>query len=137
MSDYRAMSTKTSAQREAPPDPSDVLISTATKDLLADRDLTVADLSYNAGIPISTLYRKLNGAQAWKASDISRVARYFGVPVGDLFSGKPPLDRRRKHSRAAISGHASTGNTHRYVAPERDYRFSRNVTSDEPLARVA
>jgi hypothetical protein len=96
MSDYRAMSTNTSAQREAPPDPSDVLISTATKDLLADRDLTVADLSYNAGIPISTLYRKLNGAQAWKASDISRVARYFGVPVGDLFSGRPPVGRGRR-----------------------------------------
>lgn len=70
-------------------EPPDLLISSAVKQLMAVQDRGVPDVSYNAGIPISTLYRKLNGNQAWKASDIVRVARYLGVTPNDLFSGRP------------------------------------------------
>lgn len=112
------MTTKREAAGAASPDPTDEAIARSVKLQMALQGLTVADVSYNAHIPISTLYRKLNGSQSWKSSDIQRVARYLKVSPNDLFFGAA-LPTQRGRAKAAVTStpdtkKASGASTRRY-----------------------
>lgn len=65
------------------------LISSAVWQLIEAQGITVTEMAVHTGLSTTASYRKLNGGVAWKANDIARIARYFGVTVGDLFSGLP------------------------------------------------
>jgi transcriptional regulator with XRE-family HTH domain len=61
-------------------------------DLLRERKgVTVEQLAVYAGVNRSQLYRKLKGETGWKATDIARLADYFSVLPGDLFTGPDVL----------------------------------------------
>lgn len=116
----------------------DAAISAAVDALLFDRDESVSDLAYHTRISVASLYRKLGGQASWKAADLGAVARHFGVRPGDLFlgvgvTGQPGGSR----TKAAVSAHDSAPHTHEYMSKQRDYRFSRNVTSDQALRQAA
>ena len=90
------------------PQKTDELIASSVRQLLAARELAIADLSYHTGLPMSTVYKKLNGGQAWKSADIARVALYLGVSPNDLFSGHPLPRPSRRTGAAAATGPAVT-----------------------------
>lgn len=101
-------------------DDPDALISMAVYKLLEARDETIPALAFHTGISIASLYRKLNHDVAWKAQDIMRVARHFGVEPNDLFSGNPIPRPRRISPRASVPTgadprQAASRDTHRYV----------------------
>lgn len=95
----------------SPPSPEDANISAAVQLLMDQRDETVTDLAYYTRISVASLYRKLGGQAAWKAADIGRVARHFGVSPGDLFAGvgageqpvRFPRKRRTQARPAAVA----------------------------------
>lgn len=69
------------------PSPDDAAISKAVEQLLENRRESVVDLAHFTRISVASLYRKLAGAQSWKAADVGRVARHYQVDPGALFSG--------------------------------------------------
>lgn len=73
----------------SPSSPEDASIAAAVWHLMEAADETVSDLAYHTRISPASLYRKLGGQAAWKATDIGRVARHFQVSPGDLFAGAP------------------------------------------------
>lgn len=74
----------------------DSLISQAVWTLIDARNMVPVELAVATGLSTTALYRKLNAGVAWKANDIARIARYFGVTVGDLFSGLPLVSSPEK-----------------------------------------
>lgn len=73
-------------------DPDEVVRRTV-KALMAGAGLIPKTLSPHVRIPTSTLYERLKGtAQVFTGGEIWRIAEFFGVPVGDMFSGRylPP-----------------------------------------------
>ncbi len=69
------------------PSSDDAAISAAVDYLLIRNGETVPDLAYHTRIGTTSLYRKLNGENGWKAKDVGALARHFGVRVGDLYGG--------------------------------------------------
>lgn len=49
--------------------------------------MRTVDLAPIIGIGKTRVFAKLKGEAMWKASEVEAVADYFGVSVGDLFSG--------------------------------------------------
>lgn len=80
-------------------DPDDVIRRTV-RALMAGAGLNPKTLGPHVRIPTSTFYERLKGtSQAFTGGEIARIADYFGVPVGDMFSGRylpPDLDVRAR-----------------------------------------
>ena len=53
---------------------------------LAVRDLHQRDLAEGVAIDTASLSRSIKGQRRWQLAELHRIARFFNVPVGDLFS---------------------------------------------------
>lgn len=59
--------------------------------LALSRDVTVEEVAAACSIGRDTMFRRLRGASEWKASELKRLAVYFGVPVQVLYDGPDAL----------------------------------------------
>jgi transcriptional regulator with XRE-family HTH domain len=117
---------------------------------------TQTELGQHLGLDQSTVSKKIRGERPFTLPELYRTAVWLGRQMNDLIpraddleavpplgNPTPPRARRRASVSAAavrdaaISSQASDGDTHEYVAFDRDYGFSHNVTSDQMYARVA
>jgi transcriptional regulator with XRE-family HTH domain len=121
----------------------------------ADRH-TQSELGELLSLDQSTVSKKLRGERPFSLPELYKTAVWLGRQVSDFIPSaedlaeappltplRPPRARRRASVSAAaardaaINSQASDGDTHQYVAFDRDYGFSHNVTSDQMYARVA
>ena len=86
----------------------DARISAAVRALAAGTGLKNAELAPVLGIHRASVFAKLKGETAWKASEVASLARYFDVPVGDLFDGLGLFRDTKKPHRVA-GGASSAG----------------------------
>ncbi|MGO3503858.1 helix-turn-helix domain-containing protein [Brachybacterium tyrofermentans] len=89
-------------------DDDDARISAAVRALAAGTGLKNAELAPVLGIHRASVFAKLKGETAWKASEVASLARYFDVPVGDLFDGLG-LFRDAKKPHRVTGGASSSG----------------------------
>lgn len=85
----------------------DARISAAVRALAAGTGLKNAELAPVLGIHRASVFAKLKGETSWKASEVASLARYFDVPVGDLFDGLGLFRETKKPHR--MTGGASSG----------------------------
>ncbi len=84
----------------------DARISAAVRALAAGTGLKNADLAPVLNIHRASVFAKLKGETPWKAGEVATLARYFDVPVGDIFDGLGLFrDTKKPHRR---TGGAST-----------------------------
>lgn len=83
----------------------DARISAAVRALAAGNGLKNAEIAPILGIHRSSVFAKIKGETSWKASEVAALARYFGVPVGDLFDGLGLFGETKKPHR--MTGGAS------------------------------
>lgn len=60
------------------------------KGLIKGRQLRTDDVAAAVGIAHATLYRRLAGTgskQAFSAGEVASLARYFGVPIEQIYTG--------------------------------------------------
>ena len=89
----------------------DSRISAAVRALAAGTGLKNTELAPVLGIHRASVFPKLKGETSWKASEVATLARYFDVPVGNLFDGLGVFgDAKRPHLEggASLAG-ASSG----------------------------
>lgn len=65
----------------------DATIAASVRALCSGRDVAPEMVAAVVGMTKSSIYNKLKGASPWKASEVSDIASYFGVRVGDLYDG--------------------------------------------------
>lgn len=65
--------------------------------LLASRHMDATDLAPAVGMTRSTLYNRLNG-KPWHASELDRIADYFGVPPSIFFQSVEAILGNQKFS---------------------------------------
>ena len=61
-------------------------IAATVRGLTAVRNMSAADVAAAIGMNRSTYHRRLHGG--FTASDVARLALFFGVPVQDLYDGR-------------------------------------------------
>lgn len=60
------------------------------KALMSGRGVSAETVAPGVGMTVATLYRRLGGkgaTQAFKAGEVASLARYFDVPVGQIYNG--------------------------------------------------
>lgn len=85
----------------------DERISAAVRALAAGRGVRNADLAPVVGTSRATIFAKIKGDAAWKASEVEAVADYFEVSVGDLFCGLGLFGDAKKPHRSTGGASAS------------------------------
>lgn len=65
----------------------DERIAAAVAALISGRHLDAKDVARATGMSKAALYRKLNGSSPWKASEVTDLARHFGIRRDDLYDG--------------------------------------------------
>ena len=69
------------------PTATDERISATFRALCSGTGTQPADVALALGIAKATLYNKINGSTQWKASEVTLIAKHFGVSVDELLSG--------------------------------------------------
>ncbi len=69
------------------PDEVDRVISATVLALYKGRGLTAGDVARAIGVSHGTMSNRLNHRTPWTAAEVRRVADFFGVRIGDLYSG--------------------------------------------------
>lgn len=64
------------------------MISAAVRGHIAQRREIAGQVAVAAGISRAALYRKLDNESPWKAEEVDRLARYFGVTRDSLYEGR-------------------------------------------------
>ena len=90
----------------APGHDDDARISAAVRALAAGNGLKNAELAPILGIHRASVFAKIKGETSWKASEVAALARFFDVPVGDLFDGLGLFGDTKKPHR--VTGGASS-----------------------------
>ncbi len=93
----------------------DARISAVVRALVAGSGLKNADLAPVLGVHRASIFAKLKGETPWKASEVAKVARYFDVPIEDLFDGQGLFGDTKKPHR--ITGGASDRVRHQGLEP--------------------
>lgn len=78
------------------------MISGAVLGLIAQRRTTAPRVALTVGIGRTTFFNKLNTAAPWKAHEVDRLARHFGVSRDSLYEGRADF-------RAPTSDYGSEG----------------------------
>ncbi len=68
----------------------DETVRRSIKALCRGRNVDMGDIARGIGMPRSTFYRRLSGTgsrQPFTAGEVALIATYFGIPIGDLFTG--------------------------------------------------
>lgn len=73
------------ATANEPLDDDSRMIAATVRALSGARNLTAAEVAIGIGMNKSTYHRRLHGG--FTASDVAKLARFFNVPVGDLYDG--------------------------------------------------
>lgn len=74
-----------------PPDDVDATIRAVVRALIGWRGVTKDEVADGAGIPRSTLFRRLRGTSGFSAAEVRQLARYFGAPVTVFYEGPEAL----------------------------------------------
>lgn len=69
--------------------------------LMDEREVSLRDIASEIGGDFASLHRLLNGKQDCTISRASRIAKFFGVPLGDLLRPVTAEGKKRRKKTAA------------------------------------
>jgi len=113
-------------------DPVDEMISAAVRGLTGQRKLSPAQVAVAAGISRSAYFYKLNGQRPWKASEVERLARFFGVSRDDLYEGRADYRPSQPRQSRSVRDHGSEGWEFESLRARTVTRRHRRRRSDRP-----